>query len=274
MPYYLIFATLLATSTGSALDAHTGSELPDKEGQHIARLLRVYVESIENIRFPKKLFENPNARYAVIGILWYPKAGIVGLARIEELHKSEDSKLLVADFLRNRSVTEMGFAHRDKEVDFLRNGLFKEVVDGETVLDVLLVRDKSKRSKGGLTTLMQRVFSALIPAAAKLSIGNNFAPYPAIAVTAFAKLLIEDYNKSYKNNVEILGRSSRSIYVKEVCGSGSLQLDMNLIIPTKIAEKYFEFEKVSGIETTTKSDTIEAYEKNGVIKLSIGCSSQ
>ena len=142
---FLILAMFLVMSSGLAQvpPAHVCTE--DEDAEQRTKILRIYVEAIDDIQWPSELFAQTDAKYAIIGILWYPRSGIVEISRVERLYKPEGpgrSKSLDVAFLRNRYRTEPAFSKKNAK-DFLNRGLFKEVVDGETILDIFLIREKS-----------------------------------------------------------------------------------------------------------------------------------
>jgi hypothetical protein len=215
------------------------------------KLLRIYVKSIKvekngDLPFESQTTENDEEKNnAIIATLVYPRSGAPAVTSTKYCDLKNGKKLT---FDTN---------------DFWKSGLFKEEVQGETILKIM-VADRDKISK----------FSRFLVKLTKTLMGTGFGAVTGgitnVFLGAVVNMALNEYKDSLKidkdEHIDIIGVAETKIDLDNI----EDEITMNLKAPKKIEKSYYKFKSPSSTRVTKEKKTIlEKDQDNGTIELQI-----
>lgn len=185
-------------------------------------LLRVYLESLtvtSNGDVPGDKTPSPDdeeRNNAVFATLRYPRSGAPSVA----------SKI--------EADLQDGVERKFDCTDFWKSGLFKEVVDGETVLTIQVI-DRDRVST--LDKLVLKVFGAALGAGLGVVTGGISNAVLGAIVNVPIDALLGSYAVDKDTDVAILGEASVPLAIGSIAGT----LTLDLVAPADVTKEYLDF---------------------------------
>ena len=222
------------------------------------KLLRIYVERWGDWNNADPFLSVPTeyghgdakVTYAIDATLLYPRSGTqkINVTRYLIHEAAQQNEEIVFDQGQGAS----GLSKRSPGTrDFLRNGLFKEIVEGETILEIRVLR-VSKPSK--LAQFARNIFGF----SADL-INISVPSISSSAPSTVSKLMEEG------NSVDILGEADLEIFAKSI----KSEMRAQLLVPETIRKTFFVTNDTNQGNEVQRRPIVLKKGENGAIYLAI-----